>query len=263
MAAAKGSVLSRRAVVGPGREESAEKANAHHRRHRDIGAAPAHEFRDVESPRTGADQGEAIAELIGSRHHALAFEGRGVDAPAVNDHVLGRRREGDDERRGDGEGEIGCRVAHGDADEARRRHDLRQRHPAPPTPEEPRKAGDVVAVDDRGPQELEGIGERHPAQHADFGARYAGLAKPGRERAEHQKEGQARGKPQRQHQGNAPVGGDVAQFEALALMGRSHESIPYGNAPKLPGSARRGKRRDGAPENLSFRVAPQARARHP
>ena len=194
MAAAKGSRLACGAISTRGEQQGADETDAHQRRHGQIGAAPVHELRDVERARAGADQGQAIAELIGGRHHALPLGGGDVDAPAVDNHILRRRCEGDEQGRRDGQPQAGLRIAEGDADQAQCRDDLRQRHPAAPAAEQAGQDRHVVAVDDGRPEKLEGIGERHPAQHADLGARDPRLPQPGRQRAEDEQERQARRK---------------------------------------------------------------------
>ena len=117
--------------------------------------------------------------------------------------------------------------------------ELRQHHPAAPAAEKARQQRDVVAIDHRRPQEFQRIGERHPAQHADLGARDSGLSKPGREGAEHEQERQSGGKAQRQHQGDAAIREKIAQTETAS--GFCHGS-PFGSGRRAHGShANRGE----------------------
>ena len=233
MAAAEGEPLRGWYEIDPGSNQRRRQSDAHQHRHGQIGAAPAHELGDVERPRAGADQRQAIAELQARGHHALPVGGGCVDAPAVDDHVLRGGCESDQKRRRDGESEAGGGVAKRDTHQPNGRGELRQHHPAAAAPEKARQQWDVVAIDDGRPQEFQRIGERHPAQHADLGARDSGLSKPGRERAEHEKERQSGGKAQRQHQGDAAIREKIAQTETAS--GFCHGS-PFGSGRRAHGS---------------------------
>ena len=89
-----------RRPVEPRRDEAGGDSDQRQGRHREIGDPPARPVGEIERAGAGADHREPIAEAVDRRHHPLAFGRGGVDAPAVDRHVLGRRGESG----GEGEG---------------------------------------------------------------------------------------------------------------------------------------------------------------
>ena len=78
-------------------------------------------------------------------------------------------------------------------------------------PSQPREAGNVEAIDEGRPEELEREGERAIAHQPDVGLRDPRLAQPRRLRREDQQERQAGGIAERQHQREAGIGDGLAE----------------------------------------------------
>ncbi len=205
------------------REKASRDADRHEGRHREVGGFPAYEIRKIERAGAGAEQGEPITELVGRRHHALAFARRRVDAPAVDHDILRRRHEGDEEGARHGPGERMGGIAEGEARKPERDAELGDEHPGTAAAEKPRKPGHVEGVDDRSPKKFQCVGEGDVAQKADLGARDADLAQPRRLRRKDEEERQARAEPECQHQRKAPIGEDIGE-ERRAFGRQAHAS---------------------------------------
>ena len=233
MAAPKESRLAAGTRSTRGATSAADESDAHQRRHGQIGAAPAHELGDVERARAGADQRQAIAEL----QAAAIMPWRSVEVASMRQPSMTTSCVADAKATRSADAMVRPRLVAGSLSAI----------PTSPTavascastiqprrrPRRRASNGHVVAIDDGRPQEFQRVGERHPAQHADLGARDSGLSKPGREGAEHEKERQSGGKAQRQHQGDAAIREKIAQTETAS--GFCHGS-PFGSGRRAHGS---------------------------
>ncbi len=212
--------------VQPRRQKAAADSDERQPRHREIGGAPAGEIGDVERAGPGAEHRQAIAELIRRRHHALALDRRGVDAPAVDGDVLARGGEGGQEREEDAPAEAFGRRAECEPGEPRGDARLRDQHPAAPAPEPGADQRRIIFVDDRRPGKLEGERERRIAHEPDRRAADPRLPQPDRLGREDQKERQPRGEAEREHQREARISQDFTERGRFA--GRCHGSYADG-----------------------------------
>ncbi len=143
-------------------QEARAHPDHHGRRRGEVGNRPAGELSQEQDQGVGAVEGGAIAQLIGRGHQAQFFGRLGrLDAPGVDDDVLGRGGEGGGDRAGGERADASARPDQGHAGQGRADADLRQHHPAAP-PAEPAEQGHIDPVDHRRPQELERIGQAHP-----------------------------------------------------------------------------------------------------
>ena len=165
----------------------------------------------------GAKPGREIQRECAGHHHAAAVAGdvgRGqerlqgfvgsFDAIGVHHHVLRGRRE---PQRNGGEGHH--RQARGRGWIAERHQsnggnhrELRHQQPGAALAQALGEHGQGQLVDQRRPDELEGVAECGPAEVGDRGAFHAGFAQPQRQRGEDQQQRQAAGEPQERERGH-------------------------------------------------------------
>ena len=104
-----------------------------------------------ENERVGHEQGATIAELVRRREQAeLVGVARGLDPPRVNDDVLCRRGEGDQDRESANGREAVLRSIDREAEQSDRDENLREEHPAAPPPKSA-EDGRVEPIDHRRP----------------------------------------------------------------------------------------------------------------
>ena len=133
----------------------------------------------------------------------------------VDDDILAGRGEGNDD------GEHGCpdrrfrRAGSGKGENGPHQGDLGNDRPCPAAAQPCRKKGDVEPVDQRRPQELEGIGGADQGKRTDGRQRYALHLEPERQCREDQQQRQPAGKTQEQNGDDAPVEIDPAGGEPV------------------------------------------------
>ncbi len=187
------------------RAEHGEHAQSHQQRRQAVGQVPSQAAGEHQGHSAGDDDGDAISPLVGGGHGALPGAVRSLDPPSVDDDVLGGRGEaGQYGEQGYGS-EAGLRVAAGDQHQAGYHGDLSHQHPGPAVAQPRGQAGNGGAVDERRPEEFEGIGQGGQAEERDHFQREPGLPQPGGERVEDHEVGQARGEAQGQHHQDAAV----------------------------------------------------------
>ena len=149
-------------------DQAGADADRHQHRHRRVRDAPAEVVREIRIERVGDDDRDTVAELIGGRQQPelVGVAGR-LDPPRVDDDVLRRRGEGDDQREDADRREAGAEADHRRARRGRCATRIwLSDHPAAP-PAEAAEHRRVDAIDDRRPEKLERIGEPDPRQEAD------------------------------------------------------------------------------------------------
>ena len=172
-------------------------ADAHQHGHHRVRDRPAQVVGRNQNQRVGDEERGAVAELVRGREQPeLVGVARRLDPPRVDDDVLGRRGEGDEEReRADGR-EAVRRSADRQAEQAERDEDLAEEHPAAPAPEAAEERR-VEPIDDRRPEELERVGQPDPREESDRLEGGSLVAQPVAERVARQQERQAGGEAQR------------------------------------------------------------------
>ena len=147
----------------------------------------------------------AIAELIGGRHGALDFARGDLDAVGVDGDVLGRRREGDDQREQGHLGQVLRRIGRRHAEDAQADADHGHEHPAPPLAHGAGQKRQRQAVHYRGPEELDRIGDADPTEETNGAAADVLARQPAGKSGEHHEKRQSGGKAQEEHPGHLGV----------------------------------------------------------
>ena len=164
----------------------------------------------------GGFQGDDPAELEAgppadhrrrrARRHGLALRPADLlDPERVDGDVLGRGGDGDDEPDGDDGGEACRRLRHAPEHEADQDRRLKGDDPGPPLPDPPGEPGQPDPVDERRPQEVEGIDAEDEAGPADRAAAESVLLQPEAEAAADEDPGEAADDPEQEDAGHPPL----------------------------------------------------------
>ena len=139
-----------------------------------VGEVPAQGLGQDQRRGAGDDHGDAVAPLVGGGHGALAALVDRLDAPGVDDDVLGGAGEADaappaPPSAAGWRPDRPCIMPQDDHHQG-----LGDEHPRAAVAEQPGEAGNGGAVDQRRPDELEGVGQSGQAEEADHLQRQAG-----------------------------------------------------------------------------------------
>ena len=206
-------------------QQNGGHANAHQRRHDGVGHGPAQELGQIQRSGAGDQGAEAITADIHGRHGALVFGTDDFDTIGIQGHVLGGRGEGHQQGgqcKGAG---MGHRIGVGHDQQAGGDAHLPHQHPAAPLAQPAGEPGQRHPIHDWRPQDLDGIGDPHPAEETDHRAAEARLGQPARQGAEHQQERQARREPQKQHGQHLRPAIDGPGFMPAVQGGQRHGRI--------------------------------------
>ena len=206
--------------VEGGGQESGDHAHTHERGHAEIGDRPSRPVGDEQGPRPGAHQRQTVAQVRGRRHDALQIGAGGIDAPSVDDDVLGRGADRNEEGAEAEEDEAARRVGRGHEREREGDGDLRRDHPRAPAADACAEDRHVETVDERRPEEFQGVGERQIAEEADRLDVHVRIGEPRRECAEHEQQRQAGREAEGQHQDDAGIFKDIPHGELGARLPR-------------------------------------------
>lgn len=189
-----------------GSQQGGHHARRHQRRHEQVGGPPADPVRQEQRAGAGGEAAHAPADLRPGRHQRLPPRGRHGDAPAVDHHVLRRPGEAECHGEHDRPGQPVGRIAERDTRQRQHHRELRGDDPAAPAPQQAAEPRRVVAVEERRPDELELVGQRHLAQQAQRRDPHARLRQPGRLRDVDQQERDTRAEAQDEHRREPAVG---------------------------------------------------------
>ena len=182
---------------------------------------------EKQDQRLGGEQGEAVAQAVGGGEQAELVRTVGdLDAPGVDDGILGRGADAGQQAKGDQGGEVRAGIAQRHADQPGRHAELGEDHPAPPPPE-PGDQRRRQAVDHRAPQELHRVGQADPRGEADGGEGDAVFLEPEAQGVADQHEGQAGGEAQRQHHRDLGPGQGVQHLTGAASRGGSRGRLSH------------------------------------
>ena len=185
------------AGVGSGERDTDHQSDQH--RHQHIDQAPAHPRGQHQRERAADDRGDAIAELVNRREQLdwRLLVGN-IDPPRIDRNVLGGGGEARDNRENCKPADVLCRVGQRERDKGGDHHRLAQHDPAFAATETVEQR-DFEAVDQRRPEEFEGISQPDPRQDADRREVDLLLAEPGVEGADEERIGQARREAEAEH----------------------------------------------------------------
>ena len=182
-----------------GRVHRCRDAHAHEHGHQPIRDLPARARGNVEDQRLRDQDCGAITELVRRGHEAqLLGAARAFDAPSVDRDVLRRGRESHDDRERTEDDEALLRPDRHHRHEADDDAKLREHDPTAPLAE-PAEHGQLDAVEQGRPDELQRIREPDPRDEADCRELGAFFAQPRTERVARQKERQAGRETEREH----------------------------------------------------------------
>ena len=200
-----------------------EPARQHHQQHKgaepEIDGRPARPrgYHQCKSPTRKT--GEPIAELIDGRQkfQRRRFV-RHFDAPSIDDDVLRGTRKGGNSRQ-QREQSNGSRRVQGSQRHKRQPNQRLDRHqPTPPAPQSPEK-GHTAPINQRRPEEFEGVSEADEREDAHRFQVDAGFPQPSIERSEQQRVRQAGRHTVNKHNACLPVGKcGQQQAQAFALL---------------------------------------------
>ena len=105
------------------------------------------------------------------------------------------------------------RIARAEEEDRRHQQELAGDEPAAAPPELAREPRHLERIDDRGPQELDGVGQADEGEHADGAEVDAAVGHPHSERLAGQRQRQARREAEQQHDEHARAGIDGERIE--------------------------------------------------
>ncbi len=201
----------------------------HQRRDQFVSEMPAAEIGGVERARTRRQQAEAIAPL-GRRGARPLFIGRqDLDAVGVDDDVLARREEGDDDGEKRGQSEIFRRAGLAQRQDGKHKQRLDKHQPAAPASKYRGQPRQRQPVDRRRPDEFPVVGEPDQDEETDRGPRHALLGEPQRERGKGKRKRQPAREPHEEDDEQPLLAVDAERLE------------PSGHRSGLPGRWRIGE----------------------
>ncbi len=182
-------------------QEGGEDAHPHGPGHGDVRPAPG--VVDVvlrrraqcggqeQGPGPGYHHPHPVTRDRGGRHQGLKAGLRRLDAVGVDDDVRSRRRKPQQHRRQGHGGQAGPPLGRVDGrhqQDGRHDGELRHQQPGPTPPQPARQKGPGDMVDQRRPDELEGIAEGCPTKEGHRPPVHAGLAEPQRQGGKNQQQ---------------------------------------------------------------------------
>ena len=162
-------------------------------------------LRPDEADAAREDHGDAIAEHRQRAAQAALGGCQQIGAISIDHHILRGGKKGHPQRH-PGEGQrCGFRVGAGHSPENRRQQELREHQPAAPSAQD----GRLEAVQQRRPEELEGVRHPHQAQEADGGDIHALHAQPRLHGLAGQRQGQAGSEAEKEDGEKSMKGGEL------------------------------------------------------
>ncbi len=184
-------------------DDGGEQADEHQQRRRSVGERPHRFLAQAQrlQPRTEPDDAgarsqhaDAIGGDIAGHARGLLVDGERLHAVGIDDDVLRRRGEGDDER-AEADHPWGIdRVARAEKDDRRHQHELRGNQPRAAAAKTARQSWHLPSVDHRCPDELERVRQAGERQQADGAEVDAAVGHPHAQRLARQRQRQTGGK---------------------------------------------------------------------